>query len=265
MALKIKKKKKGYGSGSSLLGGPEASWADVPQITPVPTGQVAVINTPQPATSDSTLEGELKSVDQWKANSQLGYKNQAQGLGRDYGFVFQEDANNPNAPFGFQKDDQGNYVVDPNNPFSKATLLQKSYQTSKAGYDNSYAARGLHGSGAARAAQKYAGAKYGEAQNSLVNSANSNLGALNTAYLGVGLEATTKAGEAQNRFVERRPDPAPASVSYQPAPGVTPQQAANPWIQRGLKGPNGEQLVVTNKGTYYIRKSDGKAIYIKRN
>jgi hypothetical protein len=49
-----------------------------------------------------------------------------------------------NADYGFTP--QG--TIDPNNPYSRAALLQRSYQDSQRGTTNSYAAAGQYSSGA---------------------------------------------------------------------------------------------------------------------
>lgn len=243
MALRIKKKRQGYGSGASLAGGASSSWADVPSITPVPVGMVAQINTPQAAVSDSTLEGSNANVDQTFQNKQADYRQQAGEIRRQYGF--QDD---PNNPYGFG-------AMDPNNPFSKASLLQKSFQTAQKGYGNSYAARGLAGSGAANAAQKFAANQYQQGYNSLTESLGANLSQLSRGERDLATWREGARNEAFGEFLVRRPDPEPASVSYRP----------NEWVQRGLKGPNGEQLTVDNRGTWYRDKNTGQVVWVKRN
>lgn len=259
MALRIKKKKSGYGSGSSLVGTQDQSWAQVPQVTQ-PTGlgmRISVPQAPAPVTTDSTLEGTYANIDQTYNNKVADFRQQAGDLRRQYGFL--ED---PSNPYGFGG-------VDASNPFSKASLLQKSYQTAQKGYGNSYAARGLGTSGAARAAQQYATNQYQQGYNSLTGDLGSNLGQLGRNERDIGTWREGARNDAYGEFMARRPDPEPVPIGAPQGPSflavTQPQYANNPWIQRGLKGPNGETLTVDNRGTWYRDKNTGNVVWVKRN
>lgn len=202
------KKKSGYGSASSLL--PEST----------PTLNVNPVSRPLPATSpyvwqppppDSAYNDQVANIDTQAANAKAGYAGQAKNLISDYGF--QQD---PNDQFKFVA------VVDPNNPFSRAALLQKSFQTAKAGYGNSYAARGLGSSGAANAAQQFASNQYQQGYDSLTKGLTSGLGQLSTANQNVDSEAQAKKLDAYGSWLSRRPEAPMPAPGFDPfAPGIS--------------------------------------------
>lgn len=219
MALKAKKKK-GYGSGASLI--PEAT--DSPYKPFNVNGPSVGAVTPQapqwsPAPSDSGLEQQYSAYDQQAQNATAGYRQQAGDLLRDYGYTA-----DPNNPYSFGG-------VDPNNPFSKAALLKQSFDRAKAGNTNSYAARGQLYSGALQRMQDKNLTDYQQGENTLLNSLRGNLGALSNAEAGVGAQLAGQKANAYQAFLDRQialrpPDPVPSYdpslplISSRPAPAL---------------------------------------------
>lgn len=226
MALKAKKKK-GYGSGASLI--PEAT--DSPYKPFNVNGPSVGAVTPQaprwsPAPSDSGLEQQYSTYDQQAQNATAGYRQQAGDLLRDYGY-----AADPNNPYSFVADPNNPYGFDPTNPFSKAALLKQSFDRANAGNTNSYAARGQLYSGALRRMQDKSLNDYQAGNNTLLNSLRGNLGALNQAELGVGAQLAGQKANAYQAFLDRQialrpPDPVPSYdpslplISSRPAPAL---------------------------------------------
>lgn len=79
------------------------------------------------------------------------YENAISGLNRQYGDTSAQinyDESQLSPTYGYKTDTGGNVTVDPSNPFSKAALLQRSYDQGQAGTTNRMASQGQLYSGA---------------------------------------------------------------------------------------------------------------------
>jgi hypothetical protein len=248
----------GYGGGATQW--PGSFSVTTPPVTAPPVSQVAAQRTPwSPPPSDAALDQQYAAYDQQAAGAKTGYLTQSRDILRDYGY--QEGGEQ----FSFG-------AVDPNNPFSKAALLKQSFEKAQRGNTNSMAARGQLYSGALQRSQDNSLSEYQQGDNALLTALRQNLGQLGQAYAGVDAELAGQKANAYESFINRQialrpPEPDPTPDPTPPA-AATADPATNPWVQRGLKGPRGEQLHVTNKGTFYYRQNANgtkTAIYIKRN
>lgn len=103
------------------------------------------------------------------------------------------------ADYGYNEGVGGSLTVNPNDPFSKAALLQRTYDQRRTGNTNSYAARGQLYSGALQNAQD--AANFGQLRDSdqlqkaLINFLAGNTGARNTAQTNYELGAGQALGD----------------------------------------------------------------------
>lgn len=202
------------------------------QTGPPPSGPPAVN---APSIQDATYNDAISRG--WR---DLGYVTDyvagQQGLLRnDYGYA----------------DD--NFTVDPSNPFSRASLLKRSYDQSAAGTRTDYAARGQQTSGAYGRAQSENNFNFQQGSNALQNSYLSALAQLTLqqqqAQGTYGDVVAGAAGDALQRALAARqvgtpPSAAPATGGPGAGEFKAPSAAHNGqmWIYR--RGANGKPIPV---------------------
>lgn len=142
-------------------------------------------------------------------------------------------------------------TVDPSNPFSRAALLQKSYQQNKAGNVNSYAAKGMYRSGALQNAQNQAEFNYQQGSDALQKQLTSSLAGYQSERANAGTDYEIGVGQAKGDSIGRA----------QNSPLYTPTTAA-------AAAPKGYQEVAGTskagvKGVWHIYP-DGRKVFVRK-
>lgn len=158
-------------------------------------------------------------------------------------------------------------------PLSAAAQLRDAYRKNASGSKTSLAARGQLYSGAMNNAQDSLAKGFGDDKQRLIDQVSKALAGYADAGRGAYTDWASENNAAYGELTSRA-EAARQAAAAQPVAGggvasggigAPTGQSFKQVMSDKLKGPNGEKLHVTDKGTYYIRKSDGKAIYIKRN
>jgi hypothetical protein len=105
--------------------------------------------------------------------------------------------------YGYTENQQGGVAFDPTNPFSRASLLRKSYQESQAGNQTSMAARGQLYSGALQNQQDFTQAGFNQSDNALQRGLLAFLASNTGAKTRAGVDYETAAGAAEADRVGR--------------------------------------------------------------
>ncbi len=159
------------------------------------------------------------------------------------------------------------------NPLTAAAKLRDAYRRNASGKSIGLANSGQLYAGSMQNALDSASRRNSDNRAELVSSVEKALGNYATdaqsAYTDWQTEGNAALADLVQRALDARnvpaEDPAAAGGVAPGGIGAPTGESFKDVMASKLKGPNGETLHVTSKGTYYIRKSDGKAIYIKRN
>lgn len=142
-----------------------------------------------------------------------------------------------------------NFTLDPNTPFGQAQMLQRSYDQTKSGTSNSYAARGQHTSGAYGRQQNANLFDFQQRNDTLQRSFlqdNANLlGSLTDAQNAYGATAVGAAADARDRAINAR------------APYGSGAQALGSGEFVRTRESDGQQWV-------FKKRADGKDIPVRR-
>jgi hypothetical protein len=135
-------------------------------------------------------------------------------------------------------------TVDPNNPFSRAAQLKKSYDQAKTGTGNSLAAQGQLYSGALANAQNANDTGYSQGQNTLEKSLGSILAGIIGGERTARSDFETGKGTAFGDRVTRAGSnplysPTAADAPAAPAAPATSNIDLSKWIQSEYKSPSG--------------------------
>src|SRR4051794_4260999 len=171
-------------------------------------------------------------------------------LAGDYGFTYDYKPGQVDPNTGLAGDPTiGITGVDASNPYSRAALLQRSFDQTKAGNTTSYAARGQGFSGAYSNAQDAAQTGYNTGYNQLTSGFKGTvrdwLGNLGSARLGAGAAKTGALGDLQANAVQNPGATMYGGGGYQPnaqgflapLPGQKPT-AASVSASKSLLGTN---------------------------
>lgn len=144
--------------------------------------------------------------------------------------------------------------ADPNNPWSKLALLQKSFQQAQRGNQTSMAARGQLSSGAYQRAQRRASDAYGQGHNDLQSAYRSGKAAIQDAVNAANAGAESADIDAVNAYLERLN----ALNAVVPSTTITQGGAFKPLTPAGLA--EGEPTVVgqTAQKTTGKRRKKGR-------
>lgn len=142
-------------------------------------------------------------------------------LAGDYGFTYDYKPGQVDPNTGLAGDPSVSITgVDASNPYSRAALLQKSYDQTKAGNTTSYAARGQGFSGAYSNAQTAAKSGYDTGFNQLTSGFKGQVGdwlrGLGSSRLGAGAAKTSALGDLQANAVQNPGATLYGGVGYQP-------------------------------------------------
>lgn len=150
---------------------------------------------------DSTYNANQSGIQQNLNNLKSALLGQGVNLGQNYGVSFDASptAANPLAATNYRVEDN----VDVSNPFSKAGLLKRTYQQSRRGTTNSYAANGQLYSGALGRAQDSNTFNYLQGQDALLKNFQSTYGNLINQYLAGQQAATSQQQQNQNDAINR--------------------------------------------------------------
>lgn len=186
----------------------------------------------QPVQTPTPFYGDLDAAD-------------AEGV-KDYEFTMgglQKKEDRGRQEFGF--DTQGN--IDPNNPFSRAALLKRSYDQSVKGNTNSYAAQGQLYAGSLQRAQNETRFGFEEGLHGLKTGFDDFIDSIAQGRLQAGRErdrgTSGTAAERVRRATETRPGPstvpttpeAPAAVPAAPAAKRPPRPKGGRWSQKPVR------------------------------
>lgn len=231
--------------------------SNVPQRTPVtaPAVSASAATAPQgftpPAPTlppDPAYQQQLASLGQSRDDQLLALTGERQRGLSDYGYSATLDPSGNVTGVAF----------DPNNPYSRAALLRKSYQQAKAGNTNSYAAAGQLYAGSLVNAQNTATDRFQQSDDALQKALVAFL-ANNQAQVNAVKNAyETGAGEALADSIGRIPDnplysPAPPAA---PAPAPVPQGSSSKALGKDYK-------VVVKNGKVYHFYPDGRKVYVR--
>jgi hypothetical protein len=209
-----------------------------PPSAPVasPPSASAASSGPPPLPPDATYDQQVAAYGQRRDDTIAGYEGQKTSALADYGYGATYDADGNVASL----------TVDPNNPYSRAAQLKRSYDQSKTGTTNSLAARGQLYSGAMTNAQDANDRGYLQGQNDQQES----LGAILAGIIGgertARTDYQTNAAGAYGERVGRVPD----DPLYSP----TPAAAADPTTTAGVVAMLADAPKIT--GTY--KNSSGR-------
>lgn len=212
-----------------------------------------------PLRPDSIYETALSNIRNSLTGTEAALNKDEDALAVDYGVSFGRDGQGQATGF----------KLDYTNPFSKASLLQKAFETQGRANTNSYAARGQLYAGSLQNAQNDTVTQNQQGQNELL----SGFGGLAREIFARRLAARNQAGgdttsalEAlRDRNIAAGPQPAALPAPGAPAagggssPAASPQNALGALIQRY----GGQNVKWTNRGLFYKRPSDGMWIPVR--
>lgn len=150
-------------------------------------------------------------------------------------------------------------AVDPNNPYSKAALLTKSYQDNLRRNQGSFASRGQLYAGSLGVAQSLEDQNFSQGSNSLTNAfirfIATNQGQINQANTDWTGAIARAEGEGAYRASQAEPAPAPAPSGG----GAAPTPAASPTASPGNATPIVQSYLASHPGGKVQQK--GNTIY----
>lgn len=168
--------------------------------TPTPTATTPAPASPAAQTLpvDSTYTGQTGLIQLQSQNLLDQDAYQRSQLSSDYGYL------------------PGTQNVDPNNPYSRASLLQRSYQQGQAGTTNSMAARGQLYAGATQRGLDEGTFQYSRGQDSLAKSYQGSLNDLSQKTLSGSFDLQQKQLDADSDRLTRanEQDPVPSDINY---------------------------------------------------
>jgi hypothetical protein len=182
---------------------------------------------------DPVYDKQIAGYGQTRDNTISGLEGQKTSTLADYGYGATYDANGNVASL----------TVDPNNPYSRAAQLKKSYDQAKTGTTNGLAARGQLYSGAMTNAQNANDTGYSQG----VNTLEKNLGQILASIIGgertARTDYTTNEGTAYGDRVGRAgQSPLYSPTAADAAPAAAPATSnidLSKWIQSEYKSPSG--------------------------
>jgi hypothetical protein len=190
--------------------------APAPDYTQQWQQALATTHPPQQVAPDTAYLGQVAANDRPYQTGLAQLPGNLQALGSQYGYSYSQDPTNPlNVTVG---------GVDTSNPYSRAALLQRSYDNTKRGNTTSLAARGQLYSGALQNAQNTAFTNFNQAstenragfENAIRGYVNS-LGQVgaerDVANTGAFGDLVTRAANDPN-IVEQRTNPLPAPPTF---------------------------------------------------
>lgn len=189
-----------------------------------------------PVTQDAPYKTTIAQLGQARDHTISELRGQRGRTLADYGYTAQ-----------FGPNDQlvdGSLQVDPNNPFSRAAALKRTYDQNKQGNTNSYAARGQLYSGALKNAQNANDFGFQQGQDTMQKGLIGYLAGVAGGIGQAGIDYELGSGQAYGDLIGRQP------------PSVAPPPAApvNPDVNFGAQG----QVTAVNPAKWIVTETTSK-------
>lgn len=195
---------------------------------------------PAPLPVDPAYDAQVAGLARTRDDTLAGLGTQRTAALANYGYNAQYD------PSG----GVSGLTVDPSNPFSRAALLTRNYQQSKAGTTNSLASRGQLYSGAMQTAQNANDFGYLQGQDNLQKQ----LTALLADISSRGTQANTGYETGVSQAMSDRLSRAPDNPLYSPAPSVASPPPFTAREGTDSKGNSGVWHIYPGRKPVFVRK-----------
>lgn len=215
-----------------------------------PTAPAATSPAPQPMQPDPVFMASIGAA-------QLGYNQQIQNNQYSRGQLGQT--------YGMGVTPQGGVFDDPSNPYSRAAAMQESYDNSKRGNTNSFAARGQLYAGSLQDAQNTSAENFDKGRDALIREFLGKQAALAQSDTAAGNALTIAATGAQADAIARAQANANAAPAALSAPADS-QTSASPTASKPKSGYQFVQSSGSRAGlSYKLVQSGGKTYRFYEN